>query len=156
MYLMQQIGKNGMTVVRGTARLLLAAALSFGATGCGGSSEKSTSDKTSDTTSVGAVYEVVSDAEVTAGLADVTAILSTLATLRQTSEADARAAVEKMYTRWFEFEGTIRNNDKDLYLQMEDGLVGAKIGVQEDRPQKLSDGIAEFGSAVVKYAEAHP
>ena len=134
------------------ASWLLCAGMALSIVACGGSSDGASTG----TAASGAGYEIVSDADVAVGLADVSAILATLPTLQQSSEAEARAAVEAMYTRWFEFEGTIRANDKDLSLQMEDGLVGAKIGVQENRPEKLSEGIAEFASATDQYLAARP
>ena len=140
-----------MSHVQRLARWMVCAGIVTSIAACGGSSSDASS-----VTIASAEYEIVSDADVTAGLADVTAILLTRPGLLQSSEADARAAIETMYTRWFEFEGTIRENDKDLYLQMEDGLVGAKIGVQEDRPEKLDEGIAEFGDATTQYQAVHP
>lgn len=136
---------------------LLAGFALAGLAACGSSNDGAAStDGASATTAAGADYEVVPDAEVAVGLGEVTAMLAALPDLSASSETDARAAVEAMYTRWFEFEGTIRANDKELYLTMEDGLSSAKIGVQENRPNKIDEGIVEFGEAVAAYLTLFP
>lgn len=117
----------------------------------------SSSDSSSETTvNANATYNVVPDAEVTKGLGEVTAIMGTLQARRVADETDARAGLDEMYTKWFEFEGTVRKNEKDLYLQMEDGLVSVKIGVQENRIPKIVTGVADFETARAAYLAKHP
>ena len=117
----------------------------------------SSSDTSSETTvSANATYKIVTDKEVTIGLGQVAAIMGTLQARREADETDARAGLEEMYNKWFEFEGTVRKNDKDLYLQMEDGLVSVKIGVQENRIPKITTGVAEFEAARAAYIGKHP
>jgi len=99
---------------------------------------------------------VVPAAEVTAGLAEVQRIAGTLEATRAKDEAAARVDLERMYERWYEFEGTVRANDKDLYLQMEDGLGSIKIGVQENRPDRIVSGIADLAAGVTAYRAANP
>jgi hypothetical protein len=99
---------------------------------------------------------MASPAEVRTGLAEVQAIIESLPALHAGDEAQARDQVTAMYDLWFEFESTIRADDKDLYLQMEDGLVAAKIGVQESRPDKIDEGVAVFTAAVDQYRARHP
>ena len=119
---------------------------------CGGS--KATDS--SKTTAAASSYTVVPDAEVTAGLAKVSGIMATLEARRIADEADARAGLEEMYNTWFEFEGTVRQKEKEAYLQMEDGLVSAKIGVQENRIPKIVSGIVDFEAARALYLAKHP
>ena len=61
-----------------------------------------------------------------------------------------------MYAKWFTFEGTVRKNDQDLYLTMEDGLSGMKIGVQTGKPDRVTSGLADFEQAADAYLEQHP
>ncbi len=141
---------------RSTKKTIVAAATLcalFTASGC--SSTKSSSKATETTASANASYKVVSDAEVTKGLDEVTAIMGTLQARRVADETDARAGLEEMYNKWFEFEGTVRQNEKDLYLQMEDGLVSVKIGVQENRIPKIVTGVADFETARAAYLAKH-
>ena len=119
-------------------------------TGCSGPSAGP-----SEGTAAESSYEIVSDAQVKSGLTKVTAIMATLKARRSVDEADARRGLEDMYTNWFAFEGTIRKNDQDLYLQMEDGLVSVKIGVQENRPAKVDEGVAEFQIGRTAYLKLH-
>lgn len=119
-------------------------------TGCS-SSRSSDETAASSKTSARATYKLVSDAEVTAGLANVSQTMSTLEARRAANEADARSGLEAMYDKWFEVEGTVRAKEKDLYLQMEDGLVSVKIGVEENRLPKIASGLADFETARAAY-----
>lgn len=118
--------------------------------GC--SSSKSSNDTAA---SAKATYKIVSDADVTAGLSSVSTTMGTLEARRTASEADARSGLEDMYNTWFEVEGTVREKDKDLYLQMEDGLVAVKIGVEENRLPKITSGLADFETARAAYLVKH-
>ena len=143
--------------------LLTLAAL--GLAGCG-STATTTSAPTSTTTgsasgagttaTTGPDYEIVSDADVKAGLADVrkvaAGIKATLATDRAAAEAQARA----MYDRWFEFEGTVRKNDKNLYLQMEDGLAAIKAGAEQNRADKVDKGLKDLEAGATAYLVKFP
>jgi len=120
--------------------------------GCGGASESAAPT----TTAAAPTYSVVPAEEVTAGLAEVQRIAGTLEATRAKDEAAARVDLERMYERWYEFEGTVRANDKDLYLQMEDGLGSIKIGVQENRPDRIVSGIADLAAGVTAYRAANP
>ena len=126
----------------------------------GGCSSTNSGANTTETaaSAVGAnaSYKVVPDTEVAKGLGEVTAIMGTLQARRVVDETDARAGLDEMYTKWFEFEGTVRKNEKDLYLQMEDGLVSVKIGVQENRIPKIVTGLADFETARAAYLAKHP
>ena len=138
---------------RSLVALVAMATVSSSLGACSGSNSGGTSETT---TASGSTYNVVSDAAVTAGLAKVSAIMATLEARRVADEADARAGLEEMYNAWFEIEGTVRKNEKDMYLQMEDGLVSAKIGVQENRLPKIKSGITDFDAARTLYLAKHP
>ncbi len=127
------------------------ASLSLGA--CGGSNSGGASETT---TASASTYKVVSDADVTSGLTKVSAIMATLESRRVADETDARTGLDEMYNAWFEIEGTVRKNEKDMYLQMEDGLVSAKVGVQENRLPKIKSGITDFEGARALYLAKHP
>lgn len=138
---------------RTAKKTTLAAAILCTLVTTGGCSSTKSSPET--TVSANASYKVVPDAEVTKGLGEVTAIMGTLRARRMADETDARAGLDEMYTKWFEFEGTVRKNEKDLYLQMEDGLVSVKIGVQENRIPKIVTGVADFETARAAYLAKH-
>ena len=141
-----------MRITRATIALSTIAFAAAILTGCGSSSGSDAS--TSSTT--GSSYKVVPAAVVTTGLGEVRAIAQGLAAARAESETKGRAELDRMYTKWFTFEGTVRKNDKNLYLEMEDGLGGMKIGVQGNRPDRITRGLADFESAVDAYLKAFP
>ena len=65
--------------------------------------------------------------------------------------AKANQTAEAMYDRWFEFEGTVRQTDTDLYLQMEDGLSGIKAGIEDEDPDRVQRGIHDLEQAATAY-----
>ena len=61
-----------------------------------------------------------------------------------------------MYDAWFAFEGTVRKNDKNSYLDMEDGLALIKAGADQNNAEKVAKGVAAFDKAANEYLAAHP
>lgn len=123
----------------------------LGLAGCGNSSTASAPA----TTTAAPGYSIVPAATVTAGLAEVQRIAATLQATLATDQKAATADLEKMYTTWYEFEGTIRAKDKDLYLQMEDGLGSIKLGVQENRPERITSGMVDLETGATAYLAAN-
>lgn len=104
----------------------------------------------------GSGYQIVPDAQVTAGLATVRRQAAEIKTTLARSQPEAEAQVKAMFDGWFVFEGTVRKNDKNAYLQMEDGLAAIKAGVQQNDPAKVDKGIAELEAGASTYQAAHP
>ncbi len=123
----------------------------LGLSACGDSA--ATSAPTSSTVSPS--YSIVPPAKVSAGLAEVQRMAAALQATLATDQKAATADLEKMYTTWYEFEGTIRANDKDLYLQMEDGLGSIKLGVQENRPDRITSGMVDLTAGATAYLAAN-
>ncbi len=123
----------------------------FGLAACGSSSPAAT-----ETTSGGAQYEVVSDADVASGLGAVTLLAARAQAESATSVETAKATVVEMFDKWYEFEGTIRVTDQPLYLELEDGLAKFKIGIQNSQPEKAVAGLEFFTAQSAKYLAAHP
>lgn len=123
-------------------------------------SSKSSSDSVGQgeatTTTAGSTYELVSDEVVSAGLAEVRQMAAQVKVTLATDQAAAEALVTEMYDKWFAFEGTIRKNDKNLYLQMEDGLAAIKSGAQLNNMEKVDKGIADLEEGATGYLSAHP
>jgi hypothetical protein len=143
---------------------LLAAAAVLGALSIAGCSSDVTTQTSAPSSTVGgagttapaAGYEIVPDAQVKAGLVEVRKVAAQIKTTLPSSQADATTLSKDMYKTWFTFEGTVRKNDKDLYLQMEDGLAAIKAGVDQNRPDKVDRGIADLESGATAYLAAHP
>jgi hypothetical protein len=145
------------TPIRTLSRTRAAAVAVLATLGALSFSACSSSTPAAETTAIsGSDYTIVSDAEVLDGLTKVSTIMATLEGRLKVNEADARAGLEEMYNTWFTVEGTIRKNIKDVYLDMEDGLVSTKIGVEENRPKKIIEGISQFESARTAYIAKRP
>ena len=134
-------------------RVVLGALVITVAAACSDSKAADTASTPSDT---GSDYKIVPAAKVAAGLAQVRTIAQGLRASRASGETQGRADLEKMYTEWFTFEGTVRKTDQNLYLAMEDGLGGMKIGVQTNQPDRITRGLSDFETAVDAYLAKHP
>ncbi len=98
---------------------------------------------------------IVSDAEVTEGLADVRAMATEILGQLGSDPPAAEQTAKAMYQRWFEFEGTVRKNDIDLYLQMEDGLSGIKAGIEKQAADRVQRGKNDLDEGADAYLAAH-
>ncbi|HEY8093500.1 MAG TPA: hypothetical protein VID93_06935, partial [Acidimicrobiales bacterium] len=117
--------------------LIMAGALTapLGLVACGSSSSSSGSTSNESAESSEAAeesegHEVVPDSEVTAGLAALlklgaTAVANVAAGQGSTGDLDA------MEAKWASFEGTIKQNEVDLYLEMEDNLANLRSAVKD-------------------------
>jgi uncharacterized cupredoxin-like copper-binding protein len=136
---------------RGTA-LALTAALAVATAAC---SDDASDAKSGATSTTSPEERIVSDAEVIRGLADVRELAGTILDQLGSDPAEAERTAEAMNDRWFEFEGTVRKRDVDLYLQMEDGLSGIKAGIEKrdiDRVQRAKDDLDEAAEAYLAAA----
>ena len=146
------------------AGLAAAAVLSVGllGTACSSSSPSTTDVAAVPATSgstpptSGSTYEIVPDAQVTAGLVAVRALAAQIKAAQTTDPASAKALLDQLYDRWFTFEGTVRKLEKNLYLQMEDGLSAIKAGVQQQNITKIEKGIQDLEDGATGYLKAHP
>jgi hypothetical protein len=124
--------------------LALAIVLGTGITACSDDpDEAATSTRPEDV--------IVTEAEVTQGLVDVRAMAAETVGELSADAAKANRTAEAMYDRWFEFEGTVRHTDTDLYLQMEDGLSGIKAGIEDQDPERVQRGIDDLEQAATAY-----
>ncbi|MGZ4694619.1 MAG: hypothetical protein ACXWCM_06010 [Acidimicrobiales bacterium] len=122
----------------------------------GGRAATDTTDAggSSDTSSPEEV--IVSDAEVSAGIAQVDDQIALALTTLPSDQAKAKAVVEQVYDTWYGIEGTIKQNSKDLYLDMEDGLGAVKNGVDQNDAAKAQKGSTDFSAAASEYLQQWP
>jgi hypothetical protein len=90
---------------------------------CGGDN----SQTEAATTTVAAEDVKVSDAEVTAGLNAMPALVDAAVAAAGTDAADG--VYEEVHEKWESIEGTIRDKSSDLYISMEDELASLKTAV---------------------------
>ncbi len=140
--------------LQNAAIALVAVSLIF--TGCGSSASKGSDASSGPATTGGATYAVVSNAKVATGLAALVTLAATAAAKVAAKGGDSEAAVNDMYTKWFEFEGTVRQNDESVYLDMEDALVSVKAGQKDNDAAKASKGAAALVTLTATYLAKFP
>ena len=136
----------GMTLV--AASLILA--------GCGSSTSTGSAGSAGSATTGSATYAIVSNADVATGFAALVPLAATAAAKVAAKGGDSEAAVNDMYTKWFEFEGTVRRNDESVYLDMEDALVSVKAGQKDNDAAKASKGAAALVTLTATYLAKFP
>jgi len=132
------------------------AAVSLVLTGCGSSASKVSGASAGPATTGGAAYAIVSNAKVATGLSALVPLAATAAAKVAAKGGDSEAAVNDMYTKWFEFEGTVRRNDEAVYLDMEDALVSVKAGQKDNDAAKASKGAAALVTLTATYLTKFP
>jgi cytochrome c556 len=146
-------------VAAAVVALTLAGPLSLTAA-CSSSAKKDATNAPADTSGSSDTSSpeevIVSDAEVSAGIAQVDDEIALALTQLPTDQAKAKATVEQVYDSWYGIEGTIKKNSKDLYLDMEDGLGAVKNGVDQNDATKAQKGSTDFSAAASKYLQQFP
>ncbi len=132
--------------------LVVVVPLSLGLGACSSSAPASSATETA----AGETYKLVSAAEVARGLSEVERLQDATLVLYATSPPAAQANITKIYDKWYEVEGTIRKNDKAMYLDLEDGLSAFKGGIQTDGATKAAAGKAAFTKAKLAYLDKFP
>jgi hypothetical protein len=118
---------------------------------CGGDDDSTSRESAETSGSEG--YEIVSDQEVATGLAETTARMTTLAAAPETA---TEAAVLDLYDLWGSYEGTIKQNEREMYLAFEDALGVFKKGAESGDAVGMQSAISDFGDTAAQYLAAHP
>jgi hypothetical protein len=100
-------------------------------------------------------HEVVPDAQVTAGLAELETMGAAVVAAANAGNADA-ADVDAMYDKWATFEGTIKQNEVELYLTLEDSLAGLRAAADKNDGPAAKTAMASFTEAADAYLAKHP
>lgn len=139
-----------MTRTRYLAGIGVACAMGLGLIACG--DDKSDTSSTPTTTAVAAAPEdkIAPDAEVTAGLNALVKVADTIAAI--SDEAASKKASEGLEPVWKEVEGTVKQNEPDLYATVEEDLSLLESGDQA----KTKTGAAEMRKTVDAYLAKHP
>jgi hypothetical protein len=144
-----------MTTVRGRFALAAAlVALSAGLAACGGDDNGSASSASSSaaTTQAAASPEdtIAPDAAVGAGLVKLKGVAETVADAPDGDES--KEASEGLETVWKPIEGTVKKNEPDLYLDVEDSFERLSSGDLDNAKQ----GEQDLVKAVDAYLAKHP
>ena len=144
------------------ARLLIltgALVLPAGLVACGSDSSSSstaaTTEEKAEESEAEEGHEVVPDSEVTAGLAELekmgaAVVVATAAGNGSTDDVDA------MFEKWATFEGTIKQNEVDLYLTMEDSLSSLRSAAEDGDGAAATTAMASLSEAAATYLSKHP
>ncbi|MFM2070112.1 MAG: hypothetical protein RLZZ623_375 [Actinomycetota bacterium] len=110
-------------------------------------------DSEADEGSGEATYAIVSDAEVASGLGGTAAVMSAFITDPASATS---AAIDAMYSNWFLYEGTIKQNDTAAYLDLEDSLGAFKLAAASADTAGMTVASTSFASAASSYLTQHP
>ena len=100
-------------------------------------------------------HEVVPDAQVTAGLAELETMGTAVVAAANAGNAST-ADVDAMYDKWATFEGTIKQNEVDLYLTMEDSLAGLRAAAEQNDGPAATTSMKALSDASAAYLAKHP
>jgi hypothetical protein len=123
-------------------------------TACGGGDDDDAdSGSPTSSTEFEGDYDIVSDQQVAQGLADTTAKMTELAAAPETA---TDAAVLDLYELWGSYEGTVKQDEPEMYLSFEDALGVFKKGAENGDAVGMQSAITDFGDTAAQYLAAHP
>jgi len=149
----------------GRIAALLIAAVALVAAGCGGSDDSSgdtaapaASAATSTAAAAGTEASTAaaaggsSAAAVAAGLQQMVATAADVATKTATDPEAGKTAAEGLEPSWAPIEDTVKANDPDTYVDIEDAMAQLESG----DAAKAVDGSTRIAAAITAYLAAHP
>lgn len=139
-----------MTRSRLLLPLVASLALALPLAACG--SDDSSADATATSADGGEGYEIVSDADVAAGIAKSEADMTALSTAGTPSDEQ----IDELFEDWEGYEGTVKDNDPDTYLALEDALGAFKKAAADADQAGMAKAITDFTAASSAYLTAHP
>lgn len=96
-------------------------------------------------------HEIVPDAEVTDGFAKTNADLVRISADAALATDDA---VEGVFEGWESYEGTVKQNDPDSYLTLEDALSAFKAAAEAHDADAMASAAGDFAAASQNYLGA--
>jgi hypothetical protein len=136
-----------MRLVRALSAGALGALLFTGVAACGG--EKATEDIASSSSARPEDLRT-SAAEVAAGLRVISELASDVVTATGTDKDGAKAAHDEIEPTWLKIEGTVKENDQDAYIALEDALAvlaGAVESADQPKAGIASEKVTSLASA---------
>ena len=120
--------------------------------GCSSSGSKPSSSSTTSAPE----DRVVSNAEVTQGLASLATLAASAASQAETNATAAKSAASQVVEQWEKIEGRIKKNDTDAYLKFEDALSDLRTGVQDRDATKAAKGATAIATISAAYLAKFP
>jgi hypothetical protein len=157
--------ENETRMKPGRIAVLLIAAVALVAAGCGGSDDSSgdtaapaasaaasTAAAAGTEASTAAAAGGSSAAAVAAGLQQMVATAADVATKTATDPEAGKTAAEGLEPSWAPIEETVKANDPDAYVDIEDAMAQLESG----DAAKAVDGSTRIAAAITAYLAAHP
>ena len=120
-----------------------------------GSDSKSDSGSASEGTEAQAPEDVtVPAATVTAGLNTSSADVAALAS--RVGSGATEDEVDELFKDWEKYEGTVKANDVDTYLALEDAFAAMKSAVKANDSAAAKQAAEDFKTAADGYLAKHP
>jgi ABC-type glycerol-3-phosphate transport system substrate-binding protein len=120
-----------------------------------GSDSKDDSGSASEATEAEAPEDVkVPDATVTAGLNKSSADMTALAA--RVGSGATEDDVDELFEDWEQYEGTVKSNEVDTYLALEDAFAAMKSAIKADDAAAAKQAAEDFKAAADGYLAKHP
>jgi hypothetical protein len=142
-------GVNRRSVWRIAAVLL---ALAIAGVACGSGGGKDSAKESNDAPEA----HQAPAAQVTAGLGKIGAIVAQVSLAAGTDAKSAKQLNEGIEPAWQQIEGTIRANDKDLYIRFEDDFAALSKAASAGDGAKAQQTAADITDAVKAYLAKYP
>jgi hypothetical protein len=117
-----------------------------------GSDDDGGGGSSSATTTVSPESVIVPDATVTKGLADTIAKMKVLAT----DVGAAKAQSDDVQNMWYSYEGTIKQNEVQDYLDFEDALGSFRTAAKDGDTTAMDAAVTAFQTTATTYLAKHP
>ncbi len=140
---------------RPLAVLVAGAALSVFVSACGDDSGSSTADSTESSSGTSPEDVIAPDSAVTAGLNQSITDMNALADGVANGTATA-TQFEEVHEGWESIEGTVKKNDAEGYLALEDALASMQKAITDKDAAAAKQAASDFESAANVYLAEHP
>jgi LPXTG-motif cell wall-anchored protein len=97
-----------------------------------------------------------SAADVAAGLKKIQGIVENTASAAGKDSTKAEQLMEGIEPEWEKIEGTLKSNDTDAYVALEDNFTLLKIGTRAGDAAKTTTASENVAAAVTAYLDKHP
>jgi ABC-type glycerol-3-phosphate transport system substrate-binding protein len=121
---------------------------------CGSDSKTDSSAATDGTEAEAPEGVTVPDATVTAGLTKSSADITALAA--RVGNGATEADVDELFEDWEKYEGTVKANEVDTYLALEDALAAMKSAVKANDATAAKKAADDFTTSAHDYLTKHP
>ena len=131
-----------------TSAVLVALTIAGVACGSGGGKDKESNDAPES--------HQAPAAQVTAGLGKIGGIVGQISATAGTDPKSAKALDGGIEPAWQQIEGTVRTNDKDLYIRFEDDFAALSKAASAGDGAKAQQSAADVADAVKTYLARYP